>query len=87
MACYQLSWHQRFPFSAYFLSLITSSPLVKITYPIPAVKMSDDPLLQMYEAQAIAIEQQAVIDRLEREKEEMAERLRRLELGREGELV
>ena len=41
--------------------------------------MEDDPLLKMYEAQAIAIEQQQEIDRL-------TEKLRRYELEAEGEL-
>ena len=51
---------------------------------ISAVKMSDDPVMQMYEAQAIAVEQQMEINRLKREKEELEERLRRVDLGKEG---
>ena len=40
---------------------------------ISAIKMSDDPLMAMYEAQAI--EKQQEIDRLKREKEELLEKL------------
>lgn len=43
--------------------------------------MEDDPVLKMYEAQAIAVEKQEEIDRLKGEKEELEERLRSLELG------
>lgn len=44
--------------------------------------MDDDPLFKMYEAQAIAVEKQAEIDKLEREKDELQKRMRRLELGK-----
>ena len=44
--------------------------------------MSDDPLMAMHEAQAIAIEKQLEIDRLKSEKEELEEKLN----GNEDEL-
>lgn len=44
--------------------------------------MDDDPLFKMYEAQAIAVEKQAEIDKLEREKDELQKRMRRLELDK-----
>ena len=46
--------------------------------------MDDDPLMQMYEAQAIAIEKQLEIHKLKMEKEELEEKLKQYELGREG---
>ena len=46
--------------------------------------MSDDPVMKMYEAQAIAMEKQDEIDRLNKEKDELEERVRRVDLGREG---
>ena len=42
--------------------------------------MNNEDKLVMYEAQAIAVEKQIELNKLKREKEELAERLRRLEL-------
>lgn len=52
-------------------------PYSKATF--SALKMEDDPVMKMYEAQAIAIEKQEEIDRLNRKKDELEERLRRFE--------
>lgn len=44
--------------------------------------MNSEDKLAMYEAQAIAVEKQLEINQLKREREELAEKLRRLKLGK-----
>ena len=66
-------------------AFIASSSRTNFVIPFSVRKMAEDALLQMYEAQAIAIEQRAEADRLRGENEELTERLGRLQRKREGE--
>lgn len=55
-------------------------------YPLISVRrMTEDALLKMYEAQAIAIEKEAEASRLRRENEALTEELRQLQRETEGE--